>query len=41
MSGGQQRQLEILRSLMHDPALFLIDESTAGIEPLIAVLIYD
>ena len=41
LSGGQQRQLEIARSLMHDPALFLIDEPTAGIEPRIAALIYD
>ena len=41
LSGGQQRQLEIARSLMHDPVLFLIDEPTAGVEPRIAVLIYD
>lgn len=41
LSGGQQRQLEIARSLMHDPVLFLIDEPTAGIEPRIAALIYD
>ncbi len=41
LSGGQQRQLEIARSLMHDPALFLIDEPTAGIEPRVASLIYD
>jgi len=41
LSGGQQRQLEIARSLMHDPALFLIDEPTAGVEPRIAALIYD
>jgi len=41
LSGGQQRQLEIARSLMHDPALFLIDEPTAGIEPRVAALIYD
>ena len=41
LSGGQQRQLEIARSLMHDPALFLIDEPTAGVEPRIATLIYD
>jgi len=41
LSGGQQRQLEIARSLMHDPAVFLIDEPTAGIEPRVAVQIYE
>jgi branched-chain amino acid transport system ATP-binding protein len=41
LSGGQQRQLEIARSLMHDPVLFLIDEPTAGVEPRVATLIYD
>jgi branched-chain amino acid transport system ATP-binding protein len=40
LSGGQQRQLEIGRSLMHDPAVFLIDEPTAGIEPRVAAMIY-
>jgi branched-chain amino acid transport system ATP-binding protein len=41
LSGGQQRQLEIARSLMHDPALLLIDEPTAGVEPRVAALIYE
>lgn len=41
LSGGQQRQLEIARSLMYDPVLFLIDEPTAGIEPRVASLIYE
>src|SRR6266705_5969255 len=41
LSGGQQRQLEIARSLMHDPMLLLIDEPTAGVEPRVATLIYD
>ena len=41
LSGGQQRQLEMARSLMHDPVLFLIDEPTAGIEPRVAGLIYE
>jgi branched-chain amino acid transport system ATP-binding protein len=41
LSGGQQRQLEIARSLMHDPGTFLIDEPTAGIEPRVAARIYD
>lgn len=40
LSGGQQRQLEIARSLMLDPVVFLIDEPTAGIEPRVAALIY-
>jgi branched-chain amino acid transport system ATP-binding protein len=41
LSGGQQRQLEIARSLMHDPALLLIDEPTAGVEPRVAAMIYE
>ncbi|MBV8406779.1 MAG: ABC transporter ATP-binding protein [Alphaproteobacteria bacterium] len=41
LSGGQQRQLEIARSLMQDPVLFLIDEPTAGIEPRVTGMIYD
>ncbi len=40
LSGGQQRQLELARSLMHDPTVFLIDEPTAGIEPRVAAQIY-
>jgi len=40
LSGGQQRQLEIARSLMTDPILFLIDEPTASIEPRVATQIY-
>ena len=41
LSGGQQRQLEIARSLMHDPVLFLIDEPTAGVEPRVAAMTYE
>jgi branched-chain amino acid transport system ATP-binding protein len=41
LSGGQQRQLEIARSLMHDPAVLLIDEPTAGVEPRVAAVIYE
>ncbi len=40
LSGGQQRQLEIARSLMTDPVVFLIDEPTASIEPRVAAQIY-
>jgi branched-chain amino acid transport system ATP-binding protein len=41
LSGGQQRQLEIARSLMHDPAVLLIDEPAAGVEPRVAAVIYE
>jgi branched-chain amino acid transport system ATP-binding protein len=40
LSGGQQRQLEIARSLMYNPTTFLVDEPTAGIEPRVATHIY-
>jgi branched-chain amino acid transport system ATP-binding protein len=41
LSGGQQRQVEIARSLMSDPPLYLIDEPTAGIDPQTSETIYD
>ncbi len=40
LSGGQQRQLEIARALLNDPAVFLIDEPTASIEPRTGARIY-
>ncbi len=41
LSGGQQRQVEIARSLMADPPVYLIDEPTAGIEPRTSEEIYE
>ena len=41
MSGGQQRQLEFARALLTDPAVMLIDEPTASIEPRVAGQIYE
>ncbi len=41
LSGGQQRQVEIARSLLAEPAVYLIDEPTAGIDPRTSEDIYE
>jgi len=40
LSGGEQRQLELARTLMISPKALLIDEPTAGLSPKIAKQIY-
>ena len=40
MSGGEQRMLEIGRSLMWEPKLMLLDEPSAGLAPLITKAIF-
>jgi branched-chain amino acid transport system ATP-binding protein len=41
LSGGQQRMVEIGRTLMSDPELLLVDEPTAGLAKLVRREVYD
>lgn len=41
MSGGQQRMLEIGRSLVTDPDVVLIDEPSVGLAPKLAADVYE
>jgi branched-chain amino acid transport system ATP-binding protein len=40
LSGGQQRQLEVARAYLSDPAVYLIDEPSAGVDPIMSADIY-
>ena len=40
LSGGQQRMVEISRTLMTDPKLILVDEPTAGLAKLLSAEVY-
>ncbi|MFX8199721.1 ATP-binding cassette domain-containing protein, partial [Acinetobacter baumannii] len=41
LSGGEQKQLEIARSLLLEPKLVLIDEPSIGLSPLMVQQTFD
>ena len=40
LSGGQQRMVEIGRTLMSDPQMLLVDEPTAGLSKMLSEEVY-
>jgi ABC-2 type transport system ATP-binding protein len=41
LSGGMQRRMNILMALMHDPAILILDEPEAGLDPQSRIMVRD
>ncbi len=41
LSGGNRRKIELLRALLHEPKLLLMDEATVGLDPSSRVQLLD
>jgi ABC-2 type transport system ATP-binding protein len=41
LSGGMKRRLELATALLHDPDLIVVDEPTAGVDPILRAKFWD